>query len=362
MSSLIVEVCKIEKVEKHPNADKLSIATVKGWNCITALDQYKEGDLVIFCPPDSIIPEDIIEQYNLEYLKKGSRVRTVKLRGYISQGLILELPDGDNKVWYEGQDVAEELGITKYEPPAPKYQQGQKKTSKKKRNPLFDKYTDIENIKNYKNVFKEGEQVVITEKIHGTNFRAGTLPISKGYSFLDKIEYWIKKYILKQGYEFVYGSHNVQITHHANRNCFYGEDVYGKIAKKYKLADLIEEDFIIYGEIYGKKIQDLEYGLDDIDLVVFDIKYKEHYLSWNLVERFCTLNKLPIVPVLYEGEYSEDIRVQHTTGQSILCPKQIREGCVIKPEEEIKDPRIGRKILKSVSEKYLLRKGATEFK
>ena len=48
MSKLIVEVCKVSKVEKHPNADKLSIATVKGWSCIVGLNDYKEKQLIIY--------------------------------------------------------------------------------------------------------------------------------------------------------------------------------------------------------------------------------------------------------------------------------------------------------------------------
>ena len=174
MSKLIVEVCKIEAIKKHPNADRLSIAVVKGWNCIVGLDQYRVRELVIYCPPDSVIPNSIIEEYNLEFLKKNGRVGTIKLRKCISQGLILSIPEG--KSWREGKEVAKELGITKYEVPIPKFQQFRSKyPTKKKKNPLFDKYTNIENIKNYNKVFKDGDLVVITEKIHGTNFRAGHL-------------------------------------------------------------------------------------------------------------------------------------------------------------------------------------------
>ena len=119
MSSLIVEVCKVINVEKHPNADRLDLATVKGWTCIVGRDNYKVGELVIFCPPDCIIPENLIEEYKLEFLKKCGRVGTVKLRKCISQGLILNVPEGKN--WKEGKEVSKELGITKYEPPIPQY-------------------------------------------------------------------------------------------------------------------------------------------------------------------------------------------------------------------------------------------------
>ena len=69
MSSLIVEVCRVSDIVKHPNADRLSIVTVKGWNCIVGLDQYKKGDMVVFVPPDCILPESVIEKYKLDYLK-----------------------------------------------------------------------------------------------------------------------------------------------------------------------------------------------------------------------------------------------------------------------------------------------------
>ena len=78
MSSLIVEVCKVENVEKHPNADRLEIVTVKGWNCIVGLDNYRVNDLVVFIPPDSIVPQNLIEKYNLEYLKKNGKTGSIK--------------------------------------------------------------------------------------------------------------------------------------------------------------------------------------------------------------------------------------------------------------------------------------------
>jgi len=355
MSKLIVDVCKVEKIEKHPNADRLSIATVKGWNCIVGLDQYKVGDLVIYCPPDSVIPIDIIEKYNLEYLKGNGRVGTVRLRKCVSQGLILDIPYGSS--WKEGLDVALMMGIKKYEVPTPKFQQFQgKQPTKKKRNPLFDKYTDIDNIKNYKNIFKEGELVVITEKIHGTNFRAGTLP-----RYQDNL--WGKiKALLFGKYEFVYGSHNVQLLASNRKKTFYGENIYGRIAEKYKLADIIPEDYILYGEIYGKGIQDLEYGKEDIDVVFFDVKYKGNYLDFDDARRFINSLGLCYVPVIEYGEYTPESIEKYTNGMSVLDLKTVREGCVIKTTIETNDIRIGRKILKSVSEKYLLRKGGTEYK
>lgn len=361
MSTLIVEVCQIENVQKHPNADRLSVAQVKGWNVIIGLDQYKNGDLVTFIPPDCIIPPVLIEKHKLEYLRSDGRTKNVKLRGYLSQGLVLDVPEGKFKL---GDDVSSVLGITKWQPPEPKYsaQNQTKKTSKKKINPLFDKYTDIENIKHYNDVFKEGDIVCVTEKIHGANSRYANLEISinRNQPIFDRIESWFKKYILKHTHEFVYGSHNVQITYHSNRKSFYGEDVWGSIAKKYNLANVIPQDYIVYGEVFGQGIQDLTYGLSNVDLVVFDIKYKNQYLDWDKVKDLCSQWNLKTVPELYVGEFSSDV-LKLTDGNSIICPTQIREGIVIKMLHEENDPMIGRKILKSVSGDYLTRKGATEY-
>jgi len=361
MSSLIVEVCKINNVHKHPNADKLSLAECKGWQVVVGLDQYKDGDLVVFIPPDCMIPPILIEKYNLEYLKHNGRTGTVKLRGELSQGLVIDIPEGNFKV---GDNVADILEITKYEVPEPTYStKSGGQVSKKKLNPLFDKYTDIENIKNFKDIFKEGDEVVVTEKIHGSNSRFGNLEISLNANG-NKIEYiisWIKKNILHQTHEFVVGSHNVQKTFFTNKKHYYSKDVWNEMATKYNLKDKLIEDTIVYGEIYGEGIQDLTYGVKGIDLLIFDVKWKGEYLNWNTVVEWCKLMDLKTVPVLYVGKYYDGLLEEYTSGKSIICPTQMREGVVIKALQESRDPRIGRKILKSVSPDYLLRKNGTEY-
>jgi len=424
MSTLIVEICKIDEVTKHPNADRLSIVTIKGWHCIVGLNDYVVGDAIIFIPPDSIMPSNLIDEYNLEYLKSKShrsqgRVRTVKLRGCISQGLVMPLSilnkgkpcrlklggivsNMSDKVVYPkfgyGTNVAELLGITKYEPREPSFQMFKPKITvgklfkmlvkkeitlrrfifktigiikdsfrkKKNINPNFNQYTHIENIKHYNTVFELGDVVDISEKIHGTNFRAGVL--RKEY----KIPMCFKKICQKWfgEYEFVYGSHKVQITGHRGRNCFYGEDVYGQIAKRYQLKDIILEGYIIYGEIYGKGIQKgYNYGLPselreyDIDVVFFDLKKDGEYVSHYEFYEFCRDRKLPTVPILYQGMYPGLDKVKEMTkGNSVLCEEQkMREGVVVKSYVEENNHNCGRKILKAISEDYLLIKDNTEF-
>lgn len=366
MSSLICKVTEIYSLDVHPNADRLEIATVEnqgGWKCIVEKNKYVVGQKIIFIPPDSIIPQGMIEKYELTYMKNGGRIQTVKLRGVISQGLILPCPKGYEKV---GTDVSKTLGITKWQPPEPNFSFGGNQVSKKKINPLFDRYTEIENIKNFSKVFSENDKVVMLEKIHGTNARFGNIPIgtNKMGSFLYRIVSWFKKNILKHEFEFVYGSHNVQKSGSDNPQHFYGEDVWGKVAKKYDLANKLPNNLIFYGEVAGEGIQDLTYSLKQHELFIFDVKDVRtgKYLNWYDVEMLCNGLGLNHVPVLYEGLYSEDLRKQYTVGKSLIDGKTIREGVVIKPVVEENDRKIGRKILKSVSEEYLLRKNGTEFK
>ena len=172
MSSLIVEVCAVEDVLDHPNADRLEIVCVKGWKCIVQKDTYDIGDLVVYAPVDSMIPITLSDDMDvIKYLGKGGRVRTTKLRGEYSQGLIIPITylpfpspgwgfAGQNG-YLPGDDVRELLEIEKYEPPL------STRGDRLPDHPAFQRYTDIENYNNFPDVLKEGEMVVVSEKIHG---------------------------------------------------------------------------------------------------------------------------------------------------------------------------------------------------
>lgn len=351
MSSLIVEVVRIDKLEKHPNADRLEIATVKGWECIVAKDTYKLGQLVVFIPPDAMVSEDMIKQYDLSYLKGSNRIGTVKLRGIISQGLILPVASDD---WKVGTDVADYFGITKWVAPEPT---ASGSMNAAKGNPLFSKYTNIENQKNYPDIFNVGDEVIITEKIHGSNARFGNVvrAISKT-GILGWIEKLIRKF-KKTTHEFVVGSHNVQLSLDA-------ENAWTYVAKKYDIANKLPKNTIVYGEIFGKYkgkgIQDLTYGAEDTALIIFDVKIDGEFLSYPEMAFFCQDLGLPAAPILYKGEYSPEL-LELRKGKSLLDDRQIREGIVVKPLREEHHRKLGRKVLKAISEDYLTRKNGTEY-
>lgn len=326
MSSLIVEAVKISEIKPHGNADKLELAIVKGWQCIVPKDRYKAGDLVIYVPIDSLFPQPLSDKLEItKYLSK-QRVKTAKLRGVISQGVIMSVDEVPGA--QEGQDVAEALGITKWEPSLQPNMHG----TPRPQHPDFLRYTDIENIKNYPDILMDGEEVVVTEKIHGTNFRAANIANeTEG----------------ETGHAgFHAGSHRMDFVETP-------ENLYWRAARKYKLDEILPSGYQIFGEIYGKGVQKLTYDLQEFDVRFFDLMKDLKYVSYDEFVVFCTEHKLPMVPELYRGPWHAD-GVKMADGQSVIA-SHIREGIVIKPIVERWDHKVGRVALKCVSEQYLLK-------
>lgn len=361
MSLISVTVNKIKAIEPIAKADKIVLAQVLDWWCIVRKDDYKVGDLVIYVPPDSILPASLIEEYKFEFLKKNGRVGVLKMRGVVSYGLIL-----DNKQNFkEGAEVSKELGITKWEAPDVYEARGPqaRKTSRKKLNPNFFRYCDIENSKNHPDVFTSEDDVVVTEKIHGANFRAGWLK-RKQSNWFEKI--WARFF---GEYEFVYGSRTVQISGNLGYKGFYGEDVYGQVARKYDLQALCQllPDYEFFGEVYGPKIQDLTYGKKEIDLVIFDIKdtKTETYLNYVDFDKIISKLYLPAPPVVYKGKFDKEAITKLATGDSDVAKRnsatQIKEGVVVKTQTE-QQCKIGRKLLKFINPDYYTRENGTENK
>ena len=183
MSEIIVKVQKITDIKPHPSADRLEIACVGAWTTCVKKNVFSIGELVVFIPPDAILPQALheylgITQYcgemprSSEEAKQGKRrVRATRLRGVKSFGTLMTINDVAEYFYKctgsypatildEGYDVATFLGITKYDPPE-KVVSGDMMAD----NAMFPKYTNIERYQNYPDVFCQDEQVVITEKI-----------------------------------------------------------------------------------------------------------------------------------------------------------------------------------------------------
>jgi RNA ligase (TIGR02306 family) len=342
----VAYIAKINKLTPIEGADKIVLAQVEGWTSVVQKGVHQVGDMVLCITMDAVIPEKLSVIWGVQnYLRKGIRVRTVKLRGVYSECILIPLFDVANKrdqpLLKEGQDMMEKLEIFKYEPPAKNIQLPGNKTRKQKQNPNFSVYYKFPNLKNVPHMFNEEDEVVITRKIHGTNTRYGIVKKNK-LSFLDKIKkFFGNRYV---EYTFCYGSHNVLILS-SNRKGFYETDVYGEIGKNYNMEQilwdyvkpLIETNslgtgIIVYGEIYGAGIQGekYSYGLDTKELVVFDIEFNGTYLNRDQFENVATFYfQLPKVEVLYRGKWSQEIQDKYTFNQYIDGTKIPHEGIVI---------------------------------
>ncbi|CAM2725347.1 unnamed protein product [Rotaria socialis] len=158
----IATIERIVSVRNHPNADRLDLVSILGYQCITPRDSFLPEQLVVFIQPDSVLPNDQVwAQAYLKYARP--RVRAMKLRDEWSEGLIVPLTENE-KDFKEGDDVAEQLGIKHFEPVII-----QDATSVLGPLPFNIPKTDEERIENFQNNLPWNELVDVTKKIDGTS-------------------------------------------------------------------------------------------------------------------------------------------------------------------------------------------------
>jgi len=346
MAECIVEVCRIEQVFAHPNADVLELAHIKGWQCVVPIGKYAAGDLVTYIPIDSMIPLEHSDRWGIsKYLSVKSasadmdmpvpagRVRCARLRGEPSFGVIVDLEDGS---WVEGQDVKAHYGIFKYIPPI-KPTAGDAEAG----HPLFVEYTDIENLRNFPDVLEEGEEVIVTEKIHGTNCRVGLI----------------------EG-ELMAGSMSVRrkrpdTAEQMECSTYWFPLTLRPIRKMVETLGARHRQLIVFGEVYGSKVQDLHYGCKGaFGFRAFDILADGKYLDADTFFATCAEFDVESVPVLERGPFSLNRVRALSEGGTTLADNHIREGVVVKPVAERTDPKVGRVALKYIGDQYLFSKSA----
>ena len=441
MSDFQVPVVRLV-IKPHPNADKLEIAEVGGYQCIVGKGDFKTDDFAVYIPEAAIVPDDLIEKLGLTGRLAGpkhNRVKAIKLRGILSQGLVCpvdHLPisviddyqvDKDTKtlrVSFDGTDMAKALGITKYEPLVPAQMAGNVWNAGMARTIRYD----IENIKKFPRTFEDGEEVVFTEKIHGTWCMAAHMPMrlrdpeqgkifvsSKGQAAKGlclkapvKAEPQTKKQqVAEQWYKtrasatllwhmFKYNwlgirpenldaemNKKMGFLARRQRQCHNPgtnlNNIYIRaVDENYVLKNVsgvfpqefLSEPIFVLGEVFGAGVQDLHYGASSKypGFRVFDIYVgipgRGYYLNDAQLDKACHGLRVSRVPVVYRGPFSAKVLAEYTSGTEAVTGqgKHLREGVVVRPVEERRDSVLGRVQLKSVSEKYLLRKGnTTEF-
>ena len=330
----LASIRKISDIQIIPGADMIELAIVDGWKVVVAKNvEHKVGDMVVYCEIDSFLP--IKEEF--EFLRKSSykkmsdgtegfRLRTIKLKGQVSQGLILPLKDLQlpNKDLIEvGMDVTNLLGISKYEPPIPAELSGKVKGLF----PSFLRKTDEERIQNLSDEYENLKQhkFYVTEKLDGSS--------ATFYS--------------KDG---VFGvcSRNLELLE-TEGNTFW------KVARELKLEEWLtsqDVNYSIQGELIGESVQGNPYKIKGQTVGffnAFNIDTQE-YLGLEEFEKLISSMGLKSVPIL-DREFTLpdtiDELLTYADEKSVLNSNFDREGVVIRS--------LDRKIsFKVISNKFLL--------
>jgi len=356
-------VSKIDEINPIPGSDHIELAVVKGWNCIVKKGMHSKGNLIVVATTDAIIPEEMAVSLKVkDYLRKGNRVRTIKLRGVYSECLIIPMIYA-GKIGKDGDDFMDKLKIYKYEPPIKTISLSSGKQIKYKENSNFHKYYKFPNIKNVPDIFTEGQIVEITRKIHGTNARYGIVRKEKP-SILDKIK---KLFGNKFAYyEFVVGSHNVEKG--SDSQGYYDSNVWYNIERKYNIKyhlwayvkniveerkpeDVIGTGVILYGEIYGPGIQkNYDYGIPEISFCGFDVNVNGEYLEvFNSFSVITHSLGLEYVKILYYGPWSKAVQDKYVFNNFIPKTKIPEEGVVVKDQSGDRH-----KVAKVINPDYLI--------
>ena len=349
----MARVVRIDNVLPHNNADSLEIAIVGGWQVIIRKGEFKADDLAVFCEIDSWVPTELApflskgkepREYNGV---KGEKLRTIRLRGELSQGLLIPLShetmvrcEAGKALIQRGisplssqdelvdQDVTEILGIQKWEPPVNAQLAGQTKGNFPS---IFFK-TDQERIQNLSRKLDEwiaqGLEFEVTEKLEGSSMTC---------------------YLLEDG-TFGVCSRNLDLKRDEN-NSFWATAIKLDIEAKMKsyFGETPEKAVCLQGELIGEGIQKNIYGLKGYDFQVFDIQESggKYYSAWG---RVTILKHIGIESVPYLGTFTckpmQEI-LDFAQGNSVLADTK-REGVVWKC---LTDPSITFKV---INNEYLL--------
>lgn len=324
----LATIRKIDDILPIDGADAIEVAVVDGWKVVVKKGEYQVNDLAVYCELDSWIPTELApflskgkdpREFNGV---KGERLRTIKLRGQISQGLLLPYAVV-GKICSEGEDVSEILGIQKWEKPISAQLAGQVKGNF----PTAIPKTDQERVQNITKQLPilQGSLFEVTEKLEGSSMTC---------------------YLL----DGVFGvcSRNLDLKRDDN-NAFW------KVAIKYdietKMRGLGMDNFAIQGELIGPGVQGNIYNLTDLDFYVFDIYDVGvgEYLYPDFRNVLIDKIGLKHVPVLETYKLEGDVEdiLAKAEGKSVLNPKQEREGIVFKDVA-------GGITFKAISNKYLM--------
>ena len=353
----LASIQRVREVRSIDGADSIEVVQINNWNVVAKKGEYSEGDLCIYCEIDSFLP--IREEF--EFLRKSSyrkmadgtegfRLKTIRLRGQVSQGLVLPLsviegpeemkigtsrqpwgdqtqlgPYDDALVIEEGADVTDLLGVVRYDPPVPASLQGIAKGPF----PSWIPKTDEERVQNLTDRYDSwrDEDFYLTEKLDGSS----------------------ATFYLKDG-EFGVCSRNLDLVETA-------DNTFWKVARELdieaKIRDLKRGNIAIQGELIGEGIQGNPYRLKGQTVKLFGIYDIDHRVYYGMPMFFATTThslKMQTVPVLKFGmnlPESIDELIQMADGKSALNPDTDREGLVVRNWDQPRN-RISFKVISNL--------------
>lgn len=347
MDRKLASIQRIVSLDPIPDADKIQKATVLGWEVVVAKSEnHQVGDLVCYIEVDSIVPD----RPEFEFLRERKfRVRTIKLRKQVSQGLIMPLTilPGDFAGYQEGDDVTSVLGVKKYDPEGDKEQKlldEKAARSKNKLNkfllrypwyrrifsfflpkksgwPKFIKKTDEDRIQLFPGICEREKDTFfqVTEKLDG---QSATYFLVKN-----------KKKFLWFGEDYIFGvcSRNLHLPKEDNSS-------YWTIArqlniKKALMSLIADKDYIVLqGEIIGEGIQGNKYKIKGYDFYAFNVIYPEFGASafeLSLWDKTAHIKSVPLVENNFRLKPTIPENVEYAKGKSVIADT-LREGVVVR--------------------------------
>jgi RNA ligase (TIGR02306 family) len=330
MERKLASIQTIVEVRDIPGADRIQVAKVNAWETVIRKDEYKAGDLCIFCEVDSILPfapwsDFLRDKKNPE---KPIRLRTLRLKKQLSQGLALPLsilPETIHQ-WEVGEDVTEKLGIVRYDPPIPTCLAGQVKRPFPTE--LVDK-TDELRVQSFPGLVSEfkGKEVYVSVKCDGTsvsfiNFNGEMDVCSRNLSFKES------------------------------------DNVYWEMFKKYGVEDVLKRagNYAIQAEICGEGIQKNRLGLKGHEIFVFNVYdvNNHRYLDYKDFIEFCKTYGLPTVPIIETCIFDFMVEQLLDKAKGKYSSGKDREGIVIRPTQEFYSEILsGRASFKALNNDFL---------
>jgi RNA ligase (TIGR02306 family) len=343
----LASIQTVNAVEPIPNADAIERIRVLGWWIVAKKGEFRLGDPLVYCEIDSLLPE----RAEFEFLRANSykpaqpeanlpagfRIRTVKLRGQVSQGICFPLsilpPTTPSEL---GADVTAALGVHKWEQTLPARLSGKIKGAF----PAFLSKTDETRVQVLESVLQaqRGKTFYLTEKLDGSSFSAF---VRRGEFGVCSRNYWLDETDTTS--TLVRTANSLDLA-----------------ARLQRLGARLGHDVAIQAELIGPAIQGNKYGLKSLELRVFNVLNLDEVRLLDHDALFAAIEELGLASVPRLGtltlHHGVDELIALSEGMSVLNSRTIREGIVLRPLVEEHDPVLGGRLsFKAINPKFLLK-------